>query len=129
MEGEFFLADQTEFDANPAAHSGVRRNEVLFRRGMNQFRLENGRCRYPYRDVAVVVVIVGKHHADLFAAEKNRFAVRWLFHGIGKSGADSPHPAEVFLGRAGLMFFRHKGFIASLTLNLPIVYKRSQPTR
>src|SRR5882757_6661138 len=94
MEPQFFIADCIEFNSHPAADTYIRRHEKLVGLSLEQRRLETRRYRYPHRNAAVVMVIVGEHCVHLLSYEESGFAVREFFRGLGQSGtnpADSPH--------------------------------------
>jgi hypothetical protein len=79
VDGEFFICDAVDFDADPTATTDVRRPVKFLRRLFDQHLLNADRGRHGHRDMAVVVVIVRKHGKDFLADKPRWFAVRDLF--------------------------------------------------
>ena len=78
VEGELFIGDAIEFDADPARATNVWRFVEFLRRPFDEHRLYAGRGWNHHRYVAVLVMIEGAHREDLLA-EESRLSVREFF--------------------------------------------------
>ena len=104
MRSQFVIVNTREFDANPAAYADVRRLIKFVWFGFDQRGLQARRRGNPHGDVAVVMVVVGKHHKNFLAHKKRRLAVRKL---LGRLGQRQANGAYAFDGGFLLCFFCH----------------------
>src|SRR6266478_868535 len=103
MQNQLFIAHMFELNSNPTAHSNVRRPVELLRVCFDQRRLHANRRRYSYRNVTIIVMVIGKHCIDLLAHEERRFSVRQLLCRLRKGRTDSPDPFDMFRALIGLL--------------------------
>src|SRR5215469_1294905 len=76
VRGKLIVTDAFEFDSDPAFHADIGRAIVDSGRFLNESFLETGGSGNPDRHVSIVMMIVGEHREDTFAAgEKCRLAV------------------------------------------------------
>lgn len=122
MKRQVLIANATELNTDPATHTHVRRPEKDLRGFFNEHGLVPWQRWNPHGDMTVVVVVVGKHHKNLFAHEERRFTVRELLNTLWHRRADLPHSPQMFLRhisrwRSGLSF--HRSNLQCLALILP----------
>lgn len=101
MEGEVFIADPAEFNANPTPMADIGRSEEGIGVVFDEDGLETGRDGQPDGNVTIIMVVVGEHDKDLLLDEEGWFAVRELFAGFGKGqteAADSLQRVMVHIG-------------------------------
>src|SRR6266851_6216421 len=103
MQTQLLITHMFEFNSNPTAHSNIRRSVELFRARFDQRRLDANRRWYCYRNVTIIVMVIGKHCIDLLAHEEGRFSVRQFFCRFRKGHTDSPDPFEMLRALVGFL--------------------------
>src|SRR5687767_4112549 len=106
---ERIVADASQFNTNPAARPNVGRLEIRRRLLLDQRRLKTLGHGQPHGEVAILVMVVGKHREQtfIFLDEERRRAVRELFRDVWQRGAESSDALQlsVAAGLAGTLAF------------------------
>lgn len=95
VDRQFLVVYVLKLDSNPSAHSNVGWLEIGFGVLLDELLLQARGRREPYRDAAMVVMVVGKHGENLLIDEKRWLAVRNFLAGSRKSKCYATHAAEM----------------------------------
>jgi len=108
MRSQFFIAEAIQLDANPALHPDIRWLEIFLARSVDQRGLHTGRRRKPYRDMAIVVVIIREHCIDFLIYKKSRLSMRELFGSPRQSATKPPHSPQMFFAENKCWYLRQR---------------------
>jgi hypothetical protein len=95
QRSEPIVVDSCHLDSYPAGWTDIWRPEKDLRRFIDHGILHTGTRGQPHGDVAIVVVIVGKHGEDAPRRKERRLAVRDLLHRSRNRQAETPEALEL----------------------------------